>query len=261
MLSPVGIETDPQPGRYFETVLEGPAPGAAGGEFRGMLGVGSSSSEIPIVGRAEAAKGRLIVRARLAYADVPRDWADRFQPDGFEYRIRGQVSGSEPISWSGRLSWNAVVVDGNDRSVSRFVRLTSFELTNLSERRTEGRAVLRVENPFSFPVRVGAASYEVSAGGRVIGRGKAKERVLRPKRVNVLEVPFSLDHAAFLAAAGTDFAVGREVEAGLRGSFVLRFASGDLSVPVRLEGNLSTDGARSGVFAPPPGSADLSPRP
>jgi LEA14-like dessication related protein len=259
--SAVRIEVDPQPGRYFQAVLSGPAgQSSGGGEFRGAVALDGSSYELQLRGQARQEDGRLIVRAQIAYADVPRDWADHLRPEGFEYRIRGGVDGAEPVSWSGRLPWSAVVVAGDEGSALRFLRLTSFELTALSPRRSEGRAVLRVENPFAFPLRVAEASYELAANGRAIGRGRARGRTLRPKRASALELPFSVDQKEFLAAVGSEFVLGREVDTGLRGSLRLRLASGDVRVPIRMTGQLSTAGARSGVFAPPPGSTDLSPR-
>ncbi len=259
--SAVRIEVDPRPGRSFELVLAGPASGNGGGDFRGAIALDGSSAELPIVGRAERDGTAMKIQAQAAYADVPRDWVDRVRPDTFEYRIRGAVAGSEPISWSGRLSWNAVAVGGDARSVSSFVQLTSFELTALSERRSEGRAVLRVENPFSFPIRVEEARYELSVDRHVIGRGHTTGRVLRSRKASAIELPFSVDHGGFLAAVGSAFVLGRDVGAQLRGSLTVRLASADLRVPLDLAGTLSTSGARSGVFAPPPGSTDLSPRP
>lgn len=256
----VRIEVDPQPGRFFGISVSGPAPVPVAGQFRGAIALDGSASELPVVGRAETAGGRLTVRANLAYADVPKDWAERFSPDGFDFLFHG-AAGSQPVSWSGRLSWDRVAVGGDERTLSRFVRLTSFELTSLSIRRSEGRAVLRVENPFSFPVKISGTVYRLEANGHAIGRGTTKGRILHPKRANAVELPFEVDHGEFFAAVGQAFAIGGDVAAELHGFLFLRFASGDVRVPIHFAGELSTAGARSGVFAPPDGATSLSPRP
>ena len=139
------------------------------------------------------------------------------------------------------------------------VKLASFELTALSPTRSEGRAVLSVTNPFSFPIPEALASCRVRVNGEEIGSGAGHRRKLRPGKKGGLEIPFRVHHDRFLAAAGDRWAVGADVDAELEGSLTLRLPSGDLSVPFRFSDRMGTDGARSGVFSHSEGATSLSP--
>jgi Late embryogenesis abundant protein len=255
--SPVAIRVDPKPGGSFEVSLAGPSE-AGSGEFRGRVSLSGSPAELPLSGRAEASGGRLLVTATARYADVPSDWLARFRPDSFEYAIRGEVSGGGAVSWSGTMRWSEVGVVGHSL-ISRFLKLASFELTGLSEKRTEGRAVLAVTNPFSFPLTVAAANYKVRVSGQEIGGGTARGKTARSRKTSALELPFAAEEKKFLAAAGDRWAVGAPVPAELTGLLTLRLPSGDGPVPLVFSEPMGTDGARSGVFAYPEGGTSLSP--
>jgi LEA14-like dessication related protein len=258
--NPIHLELVPSPGRSFDVVWSGPAEGAGAGPFRGEVAMDGSPAALAISGRAERTGDRLTVRAAVPYADVPADWAAKFRAEGFDYRLRGRVGDSAPIAWSGRLPWDAIGVAGDAKTLSRFLKLTSFELTSFSLKRSEGRAVLRADNPFSFPLTIASILYSIEANGHAIGRGATRGRMLRARKVSAVELPFEVDHGEFLAAVGSAFAIGGDVHADLRGFVSLRFPSGDVRVPIRFSGELSTSGARSGVFAPPDGATSLSPR-
>lgn len=255
---PLELTIDPQPGRFFTATFAGPAPCIAAGQFRGSVSLNGSPAEMPLVGRAEQVGSGARLRATLRYADVPADWVSRFRPDTFDYSIRGGVEGLRAISCSGTLGWEQVVVEGGREALSRFVKLTSLELTALSARRSEGRAVLTVDNPFSFPIAVAAASYDLRIHEQRIGGGARRGQILRGQRKGSLELPLTVDHERFLAAAGTAWAVGAELDAKLLATLTLRFPQGDLSVSVTLQGRMGTDGARSGVFSLPEGGTSLS---
>jgi LEA14-like dessication related protein len=140
------------------------------------------------------------------------------------------------------------------------VELTSLELTALSEKRSEARAVLKIANPFPSRIRVGESRFVLWVNGREVGKGSSSSRTLRPHKTAAVEVALKVDRDAFLSALGGSFDAGMEIDAELSGTLGLRVPSGDLSIPLRLSGRMGTDGARSGVFALPEGGASLSPR-
>lgn len=256
--APVEITIDPRPGASFVVTFAGPALKTNAGDFRGSVSLYGSPAEIPLIGRAEM-RGRLVrLSATVRYADVPADWLNRFRRDTFDYRVRAEVAGGESVAWSGTEHWSGVKVAGGDDALKPFVRLASLELTSLSLTRSEGRAVLAITNPFSFPITIAAASYRLGVNGEEVGAGGARGRILRPQHLAGLELPFTVQQWRFLAAAGGEWAVGADVEAELEGSLTLRLPTGDLSIAVRLPGSLGTDGARSGVFSHP-GATSLSP--
>lgn len=255
---PLEITIDPRPASC-SVLLAGPAGGNGTGEFRGNLSLNGSSVELPVSGRANVGGGRARIEAAIRYADVPEDWLARLHPDSFEYRIRGEVSGAGTVSWSGGMRWNEVVVSGGGEALSRFIELTSLELTALSDKRSEGRAVLAIRNPFAFPVTASAASYRVRVNGQEVGGGGPRERRVKAKHRSGLELPFRVDRARFLSAAGGSWAVGAAVESGVEGSLTLRVAAKSVEVPLKLSGEMGTDGVRSGVFTYPDGATSLSP--
>ncbi len=257
---PVEIVIDPGPGSSFGLVLTGRAAGAGPGEFRGGVSVNGSTVEMPLRGRAERRGERLRLAATIPYADVPKEWLNGFRPDTFDYRIHGDVIGAGAVSWAGSMRWSDVSIVGEREALSHFVKLASLELTALSVKHSEGRAVLAVTNPFAFPITIAAAEYRLHVNGEEIGGGAAREHILRAGRKNApLELPFRVDHGSFLAAAGFDWAVGADLEAGLSGALTLRLPAGEVAIPFEFLGLLGTDGARSGVFSHPDGATSLSP--
>jgi LEA14-like dessication related protein len=257
--APVEITVDPRPGGSFVVSFAGPALRTSAGDFHGSVSLYGSPAEMPLVGRAEMRGGLLRLSATLRYADVPADWLNRFRRDAFDYRVRADVAGGQSVSWSGTERWRQVKSAGSDESLQHFVKLASLELTSLSLTRSEGRAVLAITNPFSFPITLAATSYRLSVNGEEVGAGGTRGRILRPERTASLELPFTVQQWRFLAAAGGQWAAGADIEAELEGSLTLRLPTGDLSIALRLPGSLGTDGARSGVFSHPDGATSLSP--
>ena len=255
--APVEITVDPRPGSSFEIRFAGPASKATSGDFRGGVSLYGSPVEMPLAGRAETMGGLLRLSATVRYADVPAEWLNRFRRDAFDYRVRADVAGGESVSWSGTERWTQVTRAGGDAALRHFVELTSLELTSLSLTRSEGRAVLAVTNPFSFPITIASTSYRLSVKGEEIGSGGTRGRILRPQHRAGLELPFTVQQWRFLAAAGGQWAVGADLEALLEGTLTLRLPTGDLSIALRFPAPLGTDGARSGVFSHPANS--LSP--
>ncbi len=148
---------------------------------------------------------------------------------------------------------------GVDPGPAPEVKLVSFELTALSSKRSEGRAVLWIANRYPFPIPALLASCRVRVGGQEIGKGEGHRRKLRLGKKGGLDIPFRVDHDRFLAAAGEKWAAGAAVDAELEGSLTLRLPSGDVSVPFRFSDRMGTDGSREGVFAYPEGATSLSP--
>jgi LEA14-like dessication related protein len=257
--APVEITIDPRPGASFVVSFAGPALKTTAGDFRGIVSLYGSPAEMPLIGRAEMRGGIVRLSAAVRYADVPVDWLNRFRRDTFDYRVRADVASGESVSWSGTERWSGVKAAGSDEALKQFVKMASLELTSLSLTRSEGRAVLAITNPFSFPVTVAATSYRLSVNGEEVGDGGTRGRILRPRQTASLELPFTVQQWRFLAAAGRQWASGADLEAELEGSLTLRLPTGDLSIAVRFPGRLGTDGARSGVFSHPDGATSLSP--
>ena len=258
--APVEITVDPRPGASFVVSFAGPALKTTAGDFRASVSLYGSPAEMLLAGRAETKGGLLRLSATVRYADVPADWLNRFHRDNFDYRVRADVAGGETVSWSGTERWSGVKAAGSDESVKHFVKMASLELTSLSLTRSEGRAVLAITNPFSFPITIAATSYRLSVNGEEVGSGGTRGRILRPRNTTSLELPFTVQQWRFLAAAGRQWASGAELEAELEGSLTLRLPTGDLSIALKFPGRLGTGGARSGVFSHPDGATSLSPR-
>jgi len=147
-----------------------------------------------------------------------------------------------------------------ETSPSVGVELTSLELTALSEKRSEARAVLKISNPLASPVRLAAGPFVLRVNAHEVGQGSLHPRTLGAHKVRGVEVPIRIDRKGFLAALGGQFDAGMQIDAELSGEIRLRLPSGDVTLPLSLPGRMGTDGARSGVFAIPPGGGSLSPR-
>src|SRR5262249_14387327 len=107
-----------------------------GGPFQGSISVNGSAAELPLSGTVERTSKEWKLPATVRYADVPADWADRFRPDGFTYRLRS-ASGRE---WSGSAHWQDVEVEGSHDAAEEFVKLDDVALTNVSLMSSEAQA-------------------------------------------------------------------------------------------------------------------------
>lgn len=236
---PVQIDVRPGPAETFSATLVGPAPGGRSGPFTGRLSVNGSTVEIPISGRAEAADERLRLPVTLRYSDVPQDWATRFRPVTFDYRVSGRVSGGGPIEWAGTARWDDVGVEGEKDTVRRFLRLQTVEVTDVSLFESEARAVVAVRNPFAFPLTISSTRYALFAGDREVGVGRTRGMLLRARQESTLLLPIDVDHGELLGAAGAGILSGGQIPARLSGSLVVRLPRGDVAVPLDLSGQLS----------------------
>ena len=236
---PIQIDVRPGPAETFSATLVGPAPDGRSGPFTGRLSVNGSVVEIPISGRAEAAGNRLRLPVTLRYSDVPQDWANRFRPVTFDYRVNGRVSGGGPIEWTGMARWDDVGVEGEQETVRRFLRLQTVEVTDVSLFESEARAVVAVRNPFAFPLTISSTRYTLFAGDREVGVGRTRGMMLRARQESTLLLPIDLDHGQLIGAAGAGILSGGELPARLSGSFTVRLPRGDVSVPLDLSGRLS----------------------
>jgi LEA14-like dessication related protein len=223
----------------FTAVVRGSGREVAPGDFRGSLSLNGSPAEVPVAGRAERTAAGWSVPLTIRYAEVPADWADRFQPASFQYLLRGRVAGKPPIEWRGTKRWDSVAIEGEDDSVRRFVKLQSLEVVELSLLESEALAIVGVRNPFSFPLKIASTRYRLQANGREVGEGATRGMLLRPLRVNALSLPIALDHGALVGAAGRAVLSGGQVDARLRGDLTIRLPRGDLAVPIDLAGDLS----------------------
>jgi len=151
-------------------------------------------------------------------------------PDGTSFTIVLPEAAGEP---SGRIK----------------VELTQYELTGLSESRTEGRAVLAISNPFKFAISVAAPKYTMRVNGQDFGTGAAKERKIRAKKRSALELPFRGKKQTFEGAAGSNWVQGAWVPADIVGDLTLQINGKAVPVEFKLSYRMGTDGARSGVFS------------
>ena len=236
---PIQIDVRPGPAETFSATLVGPAPGARTGAFTGRLSVNGSAVEIPISGRAEAVGDRLRLPVTLRYSDVPQDWANRFRPATFDYRVSGSVAGGGPVDWAGTARWDDVGVEGERETVRRFLRLQTVEVTDVSLFESEARAVVAVRNPFAFPLTISSTRYTLIAGDREVGSGRTRGMMLRARQESTLLLPIDVDHGQLLGAAGAGIVSGGDIPARLSGSLNVRLPRGDVSVPLDLSGRLS----------------------
>jgi LEA14-like dessication related protein len=137
------------------------------------------------------------------------------------------------------MRWTDVAVEGEKETAERFVRLGSLQLTSLSIFQSEAQAEVSVRNPFSFPLKVASARYELFANGRAVGSGETQGLILHPRQENTLDLPVELEHGALIAAAGSALAGGGEIDGRLQGQLQVRLATGDVAVPLDLSGRMS----------------------
>jgi LEA14-like dessication related protein len=237
--APLDLAVRPGGEETFTAIVRGSGREVSPGEFRGGLSLNGSPAEIPVAGRAERAAGGWTLPLALRYADVPADWADRFQRASFQYVLRGRVAAEPPVEWRGTKRWESIEVEGDEDTVRRFVKLQSLEVVEMSILESEALAIVGVRNPFSFPLKIASTRYRLEANGREVGEGATRGMLLRPLRVNALSLPIALDHGALVGAAGRAVLSGGQVAARLRGDLTIRLPRGDLAVPLDLAGDLS----------------------
>lgn len=221
----------------LRVTLSGPAVELAPGPFKGSIAINGSASELPVAGTVAHAGGQFVVAVVVRYADVPADWADRFQADGFTYRLRS--AGSPAREWTGTRRWKDVEVDGSRDTMAEFVALDDVALTDVSLLSSEASARLSVRNPFAFPLKIAQMTYTLFADGSEVGSGSTQGLILHPAQKNVLALPIDVDHAALLSAAGGAVVSGGDVAVKLTGRLVVRLKGGDVAIPISLSGNLS----------------------
>lgn len=235
---PPSIEVAVSGDQEVRVILVGPPAETPAGAFRGTLTVNGSPTTVRVSGTATRDGPAWRLPLTLRYADVPTDWAQRYRPDGFAFRVAGTLAGA-PRDWSGSRSWKDVSVESEGETLEEFLFLEGVELESMSLLSSEARADLRITNPFSFELRIAEASYALSANGREVGSGGTRGLILHPRQKNRLRLPIELDHGELLGAAGSALLSGGEVTARLRGKLVLRLKGGDVVVPLDLSGNLS----------------------
>lgn len=236
---PVEIDVRPGPSETFSATLVGPARGARGGAFSGRLSINGSPVEIPVSARAEASGDRLRLPVTLRYADVPSDWANRFHPQTFDYKLSGRTAGGGAVDWSGTARWDDVGVEGERETMRRFLRLASVEVTDVSFTESRAQAVVTVRNPFAFPLTIASTRYRLTSGARVVGTGHTRGMLLRPRQESTLLLPVEVDHGQLLGAAGSGILGGGSLPARLSGTLTVRLPRGDVPVPLDLSGQLS----------------------
>lgn len=235
---PVEIDVRPGPAETFSATLVGPAAGARTGAFSGRLSVNGSPVEVAVSARAEASGDRLRLPVTLRYADVPADWANRFHPQTFDYRLSGRTAAGAPVEWAGRARWDDVGIEGEKETARRFLRLASVEVTDVGFTESSAQAVLTVRNPFAFPLTIASTRYRLTSGSRVVGTGQTRGKLLRPRQESTLLLPLDVDHGQLLGAAGSGILGGGSLPARLSGTLTVRLPRGDVPVPLDLSGRL-----------------------
>jgi len=233
------IAIRPTAGETFTAIVSGPVAGAPKGDFGGTIALNGSATSMPASGKTELAEGKLRVFLTLKWADVPEDWVNRFRPGGFDYKMHGRVGGREEIDWSGALKWDEVPVEGSRETGERYLRLESMGLEHVSLLQSDARALVRVRNPFSFPIKLAGADYKLLADGREVGAGHLPATLLRAAQDNRLELPVEIDHGQLLGAAGGAIASGGEIQGKLVGTLTVRLPGGDIAVPLDMSGRIS----------------------
>ena len=218
--------------------ISGPAAELPPGPFRGAIALNGSAIELPVSGALSHAGGRWRLPITVRFADVPADWADRFRPDGFSYRLKGSV-GTASKEWNGRSAWKEVETDGSREVLSEFLVLDGVRLTQMSLLSSEAVAELAVRNPFSFDLKIAETAYTLSADDRVVGEGATRGLLLHSGQKNTLTLPIEIDHGELLSAAGKALMAGGHVDVRLTGRLVVRLKGGDLVVPLNLSGHLT----------------------
>jgi LEA14-like dessication related protein len=229
----------PTAGETFTAVVTGPVNGTPRGDFGGTISLNGSTATMAASGKTELAQGALRLLLTLRWADVPEDWVNRFRPDGFDYRVHGRIGGREEIDWSGSLKWEEVPVEAGRETGERYLRLESMDLANFSLLQSEARALVKVRNPFSFPIKLSGAEYTLSADGREVGSGRLPGTLLRAAQDNQLMLPVEIEHGQLLAAAGDALRSGGEIDGKLTGKLLVKTPGGDIAVPLDLSGRLS----------------------
>jgi LEA14-like dessication related protein len=235
--APLGFTLTPEGTKSIRVILSGPAADLPAGPFQGAMALNGSSAEMTVTGTVVHAGDRWQLPVSVRFADVPADWADRFRPDGFSYRLR--ETGGASREWTGSRTWKDVVLEGGRDMYSEFGALDSVSLTNVSLLSSEAQARVSVLNPFAFPLKIASTEYVLYAEGREVGSGQTQGMLLHPGQKNVLTLPIDVDHGALLAAAGGAVLSGGEVAVHLDGKLVLRLKGGDVAVPFALSGHLS----------------------
>lgn len=230
----VRVEADNQ----VRVTISGPAADLAPGAFRGAIALNGSSVELPLSGTVTHAGGRFQLPVTTRYADVPSEWADRFTPRTFTYRLKGSTGG-EPREWGGSGAWKDVEIEGDRDVLSHFLSLEDVRLTELSLLSSEAEARLAIRNPFAFDLKIAETDYTLSVEGRVVGQGGTKGMIVHASQNNLLALPIELDHGELIAAAGQALLAGGDVEVRLEGRLVIRLKGGDLVVPLNLSGRLT----------------------
>jgi len=206
-----------------------------GGAFQGTIAINGSPAELPLSGTVERAGKEWKLPVTVRYADVPADWADRFRPESFTYRLRS-ASGRE---WSGSARWQDVELEGSREAAEEYVKLDDVTLSNVSLLSSEANAQVTVRNPFSFPLRIASTQYTLFANGREVGSGRTQGMILHAAQKNRLALPIDVDHSELLSAAGGALVSGGDVAVRLQGRLVVRLKGGDVTVPLALSGHLS----------------------
>jgi LEA14-like dessication related protein len=241
--APLGFSVRVEADNEVAVTLSGPSAELAPGVFLGSIALYGSSAKLPVAGTVVHANGRWRLPVAVRYADVPRDWADRFRPESFSYRLTGGLTGGAaptPVrEWTGDALWKNVEVDGNRELASRYLALEDVRLTQLSLLSSEGTARLSVNNPFAFDLKIAETAYTLTVDGRAVGEGGTRGMILHAAQKNVLQLPLEVDHGELISAAGKALLSGGDVAVRLTGRLVVRLKGGDLVVPLNLSGHLT----------------------
>jgi LEA14-like dessication related protein len=235
--SPVGFSLRPEGERELRVTLSGAESELAPGAFRGSIAINGSPAEMPIAGTVTHAGGKWLLPVTIRFADVPADWADRFQPVAFTYRLKGGVGGAVR-EWAGSRAWKDVEVDGNRETLAGFRALDGVTLTSLSLISSEAQAEVSLRNPFAFDLRIAETRYTLTADGSVVGSGETRGMILHANRKNTLDLPIEIDHGDLVSAAGSALFSGGDVAVRIDGRIVVRLKGGDVPIPLHLSGNL-----------------------
>jgi LEA14-like dessication related protein len=234
----VDFSLRPRSETELAVTLSGPESELAAGPFQGSIAINGSPAAMPIRGTVAHSAGKWVLPVTVRFADVPADWADRFQPDSFVYRLKGGV-GTAVREWEGRRAWKDVAVEGDRETLAGFLALDRVALTSMSLMSSEAEAEVTLRNPFAFDLRIAATQYTLSANDSAVGSGETRGMILHAGKQNRLGLPIEIDHAELVSAAGGALLSGGDVAVRLDGRIVIRLRGGDVTLPLRLSGRLA----------------------
>ncbi len=225
----------------MELVFTGPAA-PCGEKLKGSVSL-LGSRGIPVNGPvAPEAEGGCSVRFEMPFSAVGPDVLAKASLTEVGWSLAGELSGKgrpRGVTWKGRIPREAVKLTESMRvTLRRFVTVKETRLDSLGVGTSTINVDVELKNPLTFDLRFVEASYELTASGRPVAKGRKDKFLLHAGRPNRLLLPVELSHGGVLSSLWTA-ATGGRVEGTLTGVAKLRVPAGELEFPFELPVALS----------------------